>query len=65
MNYRKMSIEWSFFYNSIVKFALYNTNSLSSAWKRFIIIEPVKQFFKRKIAIIFLPIYLNMCFGCS
>ena len=26
-------------------------------------IGPVKQFFKRKIAIIFLPINLNMCFG--
>ena len=28
-------------------------------------IGPVKQFFMRKIAIIFLPISLNMCFGRS
>ena len=25
----------------------------------------VKVFFKHKIVIIFLPIHLNMCFGCS
>ena len=28
-------------------------------------IRPVKQVFKRKIAIVFLIIGLNMCFGCS
>ena len=26
---------------------------------------PVKQLFKRKIAVIFLSVSLNMCFGCS
>ena len=28
-------------------------------------IHPIKELFKRKICIIFLPINLNMCFGCS
>ena len=28
-------------------------------------IGPDKQIFKHKIVIIFLPISLNMCFGCS
>ena len=29
------------------------------------IIGPNKEFFQRKIVIIFIPINLNMCFGCS
>ena len=28
-------------------------------------IGPAKQFFQHKIGIIFLPISLNICFGCS
>ena len=34
-------------------------------WMHNFTIGPVKHFFSRKIAIIFLSISINMCFGCS
>ena len=48
----------------IYVFKIFHENNCSGA-KLVMSIGPVKELYLRKILIIFLPINLNMCFGCS